>query len=217
MYKVVGFFHGLCVVFYLLMLYPNDTAETEWYYSINSFKKPSMVWIGHCTQCIVQLNAYLELLPCIYYSQHSNQLTKMVLPFDDADLASHILQICPMSWQSKYSVTAGHTPRVCKDTWFIQKSQKGIPSWPKTAWTMVDSYKGTMVSFSYWIPRRHNRSSNWDSRYVKHCVLFNKHGGAYMTHNMLECCQLRRMALQKQAFQEKFLMAVTTPSQTRNK
>jgi hypothetical protein len=34
---------------------------------------------------------YLDLLPCPFYSDHGTKLTKVVKPFGDVDLASHIL------------------------------------------------------------------------------------------------------------------------------
>ena len=80
-----------CMMFHLLTVFPNNAAETKWYYISNGLKKPNRV-------PIVQLNAYLELLPCVYYSQCSNQFTKVVEPFIDPDLASHILRMCCMSW-----------------------------------------------------------------------------------------------------------------------
>jgi len=73
-------------------------------------KKPNRVPIRQFIQCIVQLNAYLELLPCIHSSKHSNQFMKVVKPFDDPDHESHILRMCTMSWQLPYSLTEGHIP-----------------------------------------------------------------------------------------------------------
>eukprot|EP00804_Cyclotella_cryptica_P020538 CCRYP_003393-RA/>CCRYP_003393-RA protein AED:0.40 eAED:0.79 QI:0/0/0/1/1/1/2/0/347 len=53
---------------------------------------------------------YLETLPCLYYSPKANQATKKVLPLDDADLATHLLRMCPAKWQTQYDLTENTTP-----------------------------------------------------------------------------------------------------------
>eukprot|EP00804_Cyclotella_cryptica_P023290 CCRYP_000455-RA/>CCRYP_000455-RA protein AED:0.42 eAED:0.83 QI:0/0/0.25/1/0.66/0.75/4/139/237 len=59
---------------------------------------------------VEQLNSYLETLPCLYYSPKANQATKKVLPLDDADLATHLLRMCPAKWQTQYDLTENTTP-----------------------------------------------------------------------------------------------------------
>eukprot|EP00804_Cyclotella_cryptica_P007310 CCRYP_002540-RA/>CCRYP_002540-RA protein AED:0.40 eAED:0.74 QI:0/0/0/1/1/1/3/0/281 len=65
-----------------------------------------------CCRCSVmtRLNSYLETLPCLYYSPKANQATKKVLPLDDADLATHLLRMCPAKWQTQYDLTENTTP-----------------------------------------------------------------------------------------------------------
>ena len=46
-------------------------------------------------QRIQQLNGYLNLLPCLFYSEHAIKLTKVVQAFDDVDLASQIIRMVP--------------------------------------------------------------------------------------------------------------------------
>ena len=60
--------------------------------------------------CLEQLNGYLKTLPCLYYSPSANQATKQVLPLDDADLAMHLLYMCPAKWQTQYDLTEKTTP-----------------------------------------------------------------------------------------------------------
>eukprot|EP00804_Cyclotella_cryptica_P013636 CCRYP_012962-RA/>CCRYP_012962-RA protein AED:0.47 eAED:0.47 QI:0/-1/0/1/-1/1/1/0/84 len=50
------------------------------------------------------------MLPCLYYSPKANQATKRVLPLDDADLATHLLRMCPAKWQTQYDLTENTTP-----------------------------------------------------------------------------------------------------------
>eukprot|EP00804_Cyclotella_cryptica_P023519 CCRYP_012146-RA/>CCRYP_012146-RA protein AED:0.42 eAED:0.74 QI:0/0/0/1/1/1/3/0/259 len=61
-------------------------------------------------ELVSRLNSYLETLPCLYYSPKANQATKKVLPLDDADLATHLLRMCPAKWQTQYDLTENTTP-----------------------------------------------------------------------------------------------------------
>ena len=57
-----------------------------------------------------QLNSYLETLPCLFYSPKANLTTKEILPLDDADLATHLLRMCPARWQAQYDLSENTTP-----------------------------------------------------------------------------------------------------------
>ncbi len=57
-----------------------------------------------------QLNSYLETLPFLFYSPKANLTTKVVLPLDDADLATHLLSMCPARWQAQYDLSKNTTP-----------------------------------------------------------------------------------------------------------
>ena len=76
-------------------------------FSVCSDKMP----IRQFMQRVQQLNDYLDLLPCLFYSEHATKLTKEVEPFDDADLVSHILRMVPKHWQTSASSRAVLYPR----------------------------------------------------------------------------------------------------------
>jgi hypothetical protein len=59
---------------------------------------------------VEQLNGYLEMLLCLYYSPSANQATKQVLPLDDAYFATHLLCMCPAKWQTQYDLTEKTNP-----------------------------------------------------------------------------------------------------------
>jgi hypothetical protein len=87
-------------MFHLLTVFPNNAAEQEKYYLSNMLKKPQRVGIRQFVQRAEQLNAYIAQLPCWYYSP--SYLTGMMpanMPFTEADLASHVLWMCPHQWQ----------------------------------------------------------------------------------------------------------------------
>ena len=44
------------------------------------------------------------------YSQSANQATEQVLPLDNADLAMHLLHICPAKCQTQYDLMEKMTP-----------------------------------------------------------------------------------------------------------
>ena len=99
-----------CVTFHLLSVCWSDEAETLQFYISNRLKKPNRVPIGH-VQRVQQLNGYLDLLHCVFYSERATKLTKVVEPFNDADLASHILRMVPKHWQDQYKHTGGTVPQ----------------------------------------------------------------------------------------------------------
>jgi hypothetical protein len=101
-----------CVMFHLLTVFPNNAAEQEKYYLSNVLKKPQWVGIHQFVQRVEQLNAYIMQLPCWYYSpSYVTGMTPANMPFMEADLASHILQICPHQWQDQYNLQEkGMTP-----------------------------------------------------------------------------------------------------------
>ena len=62
-------------------------------------------------QRMQQLNGYLSLLLCLYNSSWSTKLTKKVGPFNDADLVSNILCMCPRTWKAHYDLTEDTVPQ----------------------------------------------------------------------------------------------------------
>ncbi len=59
-------------------------------------KKPQRVSICQFVQHVEQLISYISQLPCWYYSPSVKANTiPMNVPFAEADLSSHVLQMCP--------------------------------------------------------------------------------------------------------------------------
>jgi hypothetical protein len=94
-----------CIMFHLLTVFPNNPAEQEKYYLFNVLKKPQRVSVRQFIQRVEQLNAYVAQLPCWYFSP--SYVTGMMpanVPFTEADLASHVLRMCPHQWQDQYNL-----------------------------------------------------------------------------------------------------------------
>ncbi len=92
-------------MFHLLTVFPNNAAEQERYYITNVLKKPERVSICQFVQRVEQLNSYISQLPCWYYSPSVKVKTvPMNVSFPEADLASHVLRMCPYTWQDQYNL-----------------------------------------------------------------------------------------------------------------
>ncbi len=56
-------------------------------------------------------------------------MTKEVKPFDDTDIASHILQMVPRNWQDQYELTGATIPQsVCKLLEMLKRIEKAFPT-----------------------------------------------------------------------------------------
>ncbi len=94
-----------CVMFHLLTVFPNNAAEQEQYYITNMLKKPQHVSICQFVQHVEQLNSYISQLPCWYCSPSAKVgMIPMNVAFPKADLASHILRMCPHMWQDQFNL-----------------------------------------------------------------------------------------------------------------
>jgi hypothetical protein len=88
-----------CVMFHLLTVFPNNAAVQEKYYLSNLLKKPQRVGTQQFVQRVEKLNAYVTQLLCWYYSLSYNAgMTPTNVLFSKADLASHVLRVCPHQW-----------------------------------------------------------------------------------------------------------------------
>jgi hypothetical protein len=101
-----------CMLFHLLTVFPINTAEQEKYYITNVLKKPQRINKRQFVCQVEQLNAYIALMPCFYYSPNSNAGTKPEnVPFMEAELGSHVLHMCPILWQDQCNLNKkGMTP-----------------------------------------------------------------------------------------------------------
>jgi hypothetical protein len=191
-----------CVMFHLLIVFPNNAAEQERYYITNVLKKPQCVSICQFVQRVEQLNSYILQLPCWYYSPSVKVNTiPMNVPFAEADLLSHVLQMCHHAWQDQYNLhKKGGTPvdkrllllsleaikRVCGR----EGSDKSNPSRDKKA--LHSEKKGTKqpgTDSSPSVPKK--------VRTKKHCDLCKNHGGAYTMHNTPNCRRFEKDGTEK--------------------
>jgi hypothetical protein len=104
-----------CVQLHLQTVFRADAAEQECFYISNGLKKPNRVPIRDFVQRIQCLNGYIDLLPCLFYSSKAAKSTKVCGPFDDTDLASHILRMVPRNWQDQYELSGALVPQSVRE------------------------------------------------------------------------------------------------------
>ena len=46
----------------------------------------------------------------MYYSLKANQAMEKTLPLDNANLATHLLRMCPLKWPTQYNLMENTTP-----------------------------------------------------------------------------------------------------------
>jgi hypothetical protein len=191
-----------CIMFHLLIMFPNNAAEQEKYFLSNLLKKPQRVGAGQFVQCVEQLNAYAAQLPCWYYSLSYNPgMTPANVPFTKADLASHVLRMCPHQWQDQYNLhEKGMTPM---DIRFLQASLKAIKCMGTQEKAHVQSGKKASQKSKTGTKRPSTGATKQVPKKVcfkKSCKLCKKHGGAHTMHATKDCCRYEKDRMVKADF-----------------
>ena len=197
-----------CVQHHLLTVFNCDAADQMRVYISHGLKKPTRVSVRAFFTRVEQLNAYVDLLPNLYNSPRAGPCTKPVKKYDEADLAMHLLRMCPETWQNQYDLSKETIPQnpiallaVLEN---IEKlgTSSNVPMKPPAnngyakAAGKSDTNgkrKGTDSS-SYNIPKK--------KRAEKHCVLCQKHGGAAATHNTSECTKAVALFAPRRSFHQ---------------
>ena len=149
-----------CVQLHLQTVFRTDAAEQERFYISNGLKKPNRVPIRDFVQRIQRLNGYVELLPCLFYSSKAAKSTKVCGPFDDADLASHILRMVPRNWQDQYELSGALVPQNVRELLeVLERIEKAYPTekvgeGPKTVAKANDSWSLLVTGFQRNVAQR---------------------------------------------------------------
>jgi hypothetical protein len=175
-----------CITFHLLDMFPGDAAKQQRYYISNGLKKPQRVTVRYFFQRVEQLNGYLSYLPCTYDSPCVTASTKPVVAYDEAELASLLLHMCPESWQDQYDLTQDSLPQsVRKLLGVLENVEKVVvnsnakekaarESSKKTTGKRNKGKRKGTGSHEVRVPKK--------VRVEKSCALCQKHGGAHTTH-----------------------------------
>jgi hypothetical protein len=191
-----------CVMFHLLTVFPNNAVEQEKYYLSNVLKKPQQVGIRQFVQLIEQLNAYIAQLPCWYYSpSYVTGMTPAIMLFTEADLASHILRMCPHQWQDQYNLQ--EKGMTSMDMHSLQASFEAIEHVCPHKKAHAPSGKKAYHKNKVGTKRPSNEATRQvpkKVRFEKFCKLCKKYGGAHSTHATKDCRKYEKDGMSKADF-----------------
>ena len=187
-----------CVTFHLQSVFRPDAAEAVKFYITNTLKKPNRVPIRQFFVRVEQLNSYLENLPSLFQSPKANSATKPVTPLEDADLATHLLRMCPVKWQRQYDLMENSTPVSTRALLMVLEnieSNVELDDKPPSK----DKAKGADSKRKAESNDSRNPKKAKKGWTEKHCSLCKKHGGAHTTHNTKECRRYNKDGSHKKA------------------
>jgi hypothetical protein len=117
---------------------------------------------------------------------------KIIEPFDNANLASHIIRMVPKNLQDQYKLSGATVP---KSVWKLLEPlghiEKACPTNKDCEGPNVSTMR-RMIPFDERIPKRHCKE--------KHCSQCKQHGGPHMIHNTLECQKYESNGTPKKKF-----------------
>eukprot|EP00804_Cyclotella_cryptica_P003365 CCRYP_012861-RA/>CCRYP_012861-RA protein AED:0.23 eAED:0.75 QI:0/0/0/1/1/1/2/0/279 len=164
-------------------------------FEILYFKLPQEAQQGSVRQFVqrvMQLNNYVEDLPCLYYSPSASTMTQQVYSFTDAELSCHILRMCPLKWQDQYHLLEKCYPEGVKPLLLIlERIEVAHPvderqSSSKPAKAQGAEQPSKKFALGARIPKKPKQARTEYTRVDKNCELCKKHGGARTTHNTAE-------------------------------
>ncbi len=191
-----------CIMFHLLTVFPNNAAEQEKYYLSNVLKKPQRVGVRQFIQHIEQLNAYVVQMLCWYYSpSYVNGMTWVNFLFTEADLASHVLRMCPHRWQDEYNLQEKGMPPM--DMRSLQASLKAIEHVCIPEKTHAQSGEKTSHKNETGAKRPSNgarKQAPKKVRFERSSELCKKHGGVHTTYATKDCHRYEKDGMVKANF-----------------
>eukprot|EP00804_Cyclotella_cryptica_P019778 CCRYP_009682-RA/>CCRYP_009682-RA protein AED:0.44 eAED:0.96 QI:0/0/0/1/0/0.33/3/0/306 len=175
----------------LAVVFRHDAGKALKYYITNTLKKPNRVSIRQFFVQVEQLNSYLETLPCLYYSPKANQATKKILPLDDADLATHLLCMCPAKWQTQYDLTENTTPVSTRALILVLENIENNAELDNKPANTTKA-KGADMKRNTANEKHREDGVNGlphpqEAQEGFRCVLCKKHGGLHKSHNTRDC------------------------------
>ena len=187
-----------CQLLHLQSCFSHDAGENLRFYISNCLKKPNKVRIRQFVQRGLQLNNYVEDLPCLFYSPSASSHTQKVYSFTDSELACNILRMCPLKWQDQYHLLEKCYPEGVKPLLLIlERIEVAHPVHEASAAAKPAKSQGSEQPSKKFtqgarIPRKPKHARSDNARVEKNCDLCKKHGGAHTTHNTAECRRYKK-------------------------
>jgi hypothetical protein len=179
-----------CMKHHLLTVFNFDAVEQQKFYISNLLKKLQRVTVQAFFTHVEQLDSFVVLLPSLFYSPCAMPAMKPAIPFNEAELANLLLQMCPDSWQNQYHLSRETIPQDSRKLLIvlenIEKLSVTAAATQKAATNGNGSVKGGKSDSNG--KRKGTDSSARQSfkkkQTEKHCVLCQKYGSKPSTHNM---------------------------------
>jgi hypothetical protein len=173
--------YRMCWMFFMLTVFQEAAAEHLLHYLQFQVKKPKNLPARVFAGQVVQMNNYVELLPCLFYSAWANNTTVKATKMSEPALAQLVLRLVPQSWQHSYSILNKGIPQSMEEILVFLEGQEmlarsSVPKQPK------DRFNGKRK-----VGPNHGGGNN-RKKSKKHCDLCAKNDGPAHTHNTGECC-----------------------------
>ncbi len=151
---------------------------------------------------VEQLNAYIAQMPCFYYSPNMNASIKPKnVSFMEAELGSHLLQMCPIQRQGQYNMyKKGMTPM---DMHSLLTSLEAIKRICTHEEAKLESSKKASHKGKKGKKHPGTKSTARSPKKIcfkKHCNLCKRHWSAYTMHNTRDCCRFEKDGKEKSNF-----------------
>jgi hypothetical protein len=153
-------------------------------------------------QHVEQLSSYISQLPCWYYSPSTKAGTiPMNVAFSEADLASHILRMCPHTWQDQFNLHEKglnpmdmHSLLQCLEAieHICTQERSNAQSTKKASAKNEKGNKRPRTESTYKIPKKAHSE--------KHRDLCKKHSDTHTMHNTQDCCRYEKNRNEKSNF-----------------
>jgi hypothetical protein len=166
-------------MFFMRTVFQHDAAEQQLYYMQFNLKKPKELAARVFAGRIIQMNNYIEHLPCLFYSARATNTTVKATKMSEPALAQLVLRLVPQKWQHSYNMLKDGLPQDMEELLVFLEGQESLersslPPKPKDS-RSNGKRKGP----------GHGGGSHKKGK--KHCDLCAKNDGPAHTHNTDEC------------------------------
>ena len=104
------------------------------------------------------LNGYVARLPSLYYSQDATEVTKKVVPHDDAEFATNMLHAMPKTWNQQYHLGHKAPPNVEYLQDALEKIEEAFPV-DGSGMQRNNGHQKTMAAITDRIPKKKSPNS----------------------------------------------------------
>lgn len=177
-YTLAGY--KICWMFFMRTVFQQDAAEQQLHYMQFKLKKPKGLPARVFAGRVVQMNNYIEFLPCLHYIARATNTTELATKMSEPALAQLLLRLVPQKWQHSYNILNKGIPQSMKEILVFLEGQEmlersSLPNKPKDS-KSNGKRKGSP-----------NHGGGSRKKGKKHCDLCAKNDGPAHTHNTSEC------------------------------